>query len=270
MPENPGATVAVAVGGTPISVIDAFTSTRFAGNPAAVCVLASWPDDDWLQRIAAEMNLAESAFLVARVEPAEFDLRWFTPTVEVDLCGHATLASAHALAIDGPVRFHTRSGVLTCVRRGDRIELDFPASFGRPAPLDPRVVEALGVRVRSTQHGTFLLAEVADAATVRELVPDIAALAEVHPHGVIVTAAGDAGYDFVSRVFAPNVGIAEDHVTGSAHCQLAPFWSARLGRDELAGFQASRRGGEVGVRLAGDRVVLSGSAVTVLTGVLAP
>jgi predicted PhzF superfamily epimerase YddE/YHI9 len=221
-----------------------------------------------MQQVAAEMNLAETAFVVERAEQGDYDLRWFTPAVEVDLCGHATLATMHALGVDGTVRFHTRSGVLVCTRRADQIELDFPASFGASVPLDPRLVEALGVQVRTTQRGMFLLAEVADAATVRELAPDIAALGAVEEHGVIVTAAGDGAYDFVSRVFAPNVGIPEDAVTGSAHCQLATFWAARLGRDELVGFQASHRGGVVGVRLAGDRVILSGNAVTVLSGAL--
>ncbi|MEO5899884.1 MAG: PhzF family phenazine biosynthesis protein [Ilumatobacteraceae bacterium] len=252
----------------PISVVDAFTATRFSGNPAAVCVLPAWPSAVWMQRVAAEMNQAETAFLVARAEPDEYDLRWFTPTVEIDLCGHATLASTHVLGLEGEVRFHTRSGVLICSRRDGRIEMDFPAIVGTTVALDPRLVEALGVQVRTTQVGSFLLAEVADAATVRELVPDIAGLAAVHPHAVIVTAVGDAGYDFVSRVFSPNVGIPEDLVTGSAHCQLATFWSQRLGRPMLSAFQASARGGEVGVRVDGDRVILSGNAVTVLTGSL--
>ncbi len=263
---NPASPTASAV---PICVVDAFTSTRFAGNPAAVCELTSWPDEQWLQNVAAEMNLAETAFVVARDTSGDYDLRWFTPTVEVDLCGHATLATTHALDRDGSVRFHTRSGVLTCARVGDRIELDFPASVGQPVPVDPRLVAALGVEVLGTYHGPFLLAELADAAAVRELAPDIAALATVHPAAVVVTAAGDAGYDCVSRVFAPNAGIPEDPVTGAAHCQLATFWAPRLGRDDLVGFQASRRGGEVAMRLVGDRVILSGGAVTVLTGTLA-
>jgi predicted PhzF superfamily epimerase YddE/YHI9 len=258
-----------AASAVPISVVDAFTAVRFAGNPAAVCELAAWPDDRWLQDVAAEMNLAETAFVVAHDTPGDYDLRWFTPTVEVDLCGHATLATTHALGRDGPVRFHTRSGVLTCARNGDRIELDFPAPTNQPVPVDPRLVEALGVEVRGTRNGPFLLVELADAATVRELAPDIAALGAVHPWGVIVTAAGDRDYDCVSRVFAPNAGIPEDPVTGSAHCQLATFWAPRVGRADLSGFQASRRGGEVGMRLAGDRVILSGRAVTVLTGTLA-
>jgi len=267
-PDAFGTVPITAVDSFPIKLVDAFTTTRFAGNPAAVCVLPAWPSAAWMQQVAAEMNQAETAFLVARPEPDEYDLRWFTPTVEADLCGHATLASTHVLDLDGEVRFHTRSGVLVCARRDDHIEMDFPAIAGVPVPLDPRLVEALGVRVRTTQHGSFLLAELADAAAVRELMPDIAGLAAVHPLGVIVTAAGDGSYDFVSRVFVPNAGIPEDSVTGSAHCQLAVFWSQRLGRTTLSAFQASARGGEIGVRVDGDRVVLSGNAVTVLTGAL--
>jgi len=253
----------------PLSIVDAFTATPFAGNPAAVCRLQAWPDDEWLQRVAAEMNQAETAFVVARDEPSSFDLRWFTPTVEVDLCGHATLATTHVLGLDGPVTFHTRSGELCCTRIGEAIELDFPAIPSTPVALDPRLVEALGAQVRSTAAGSFLLVELADAAAVRELRPDIAALRSVHPHAVIVTARGEAGgADIVSRVFAPNVGIDEDPVTGSAHCQLGPWWARRLGTDTLRAEQASRRGGRLDVRVAGDRVVLVGQAVTVVDGQL--
>lgn len=253
----------------PISVVDAFTDRAFSGNPAAVCQLDEWPADDvWLQAVAAEMNLAETAFLVHRAD-GDLDLRWFTPTVEIDLCGHATLASVHVLQPDGELRFHTRSGVLVGRSAADAIELDFPVAPGTRVPVDPRVVEALGTTVRVVENGLFLLVEVGEARVVRELTPDIAGLGAVHPHGVIVTARGDQpGVDFVSRVFAPNQGIPEDPVTGSAHCQLAPFWGARLGRTEMSGRQVSSRGGTVGVRLAGDRVVLVGTAVTVLNGTL--
>ena len=253
----------------PLSIVDAFTATPFAGNPAAVCRLPAWPDDEWLQHVAAEMNQAETAFVVPRDEPSSFDLRWFTPTVEVDLCGHATLATTHVLGLDGTVTFHTRSGELRCTRVGDAIELDFPAIPSQPVALDPRLVEALGAQVRSTAAGSFLLAELADAAAVRELRPDIAALRPVHPHGVIVTARGEPGVaDIVSRVFVPNLGIDEDPVTGSAHCQLGPWWGRRLGTDTLHTEQASPRGGRLEVRVADDRVLLVGHAVTVVDGQL--
>lgn len=252
--------------GVPLTIVDSFTDVPFAGNPAGVCRLDGWPADGRLQQIAAEVNLAETAFVVAREEPDHFDLRWFTPAVEVDLCGHATLATAHVLGLPGMVTFHTRSGELRCTAAGGSIEMDFPAIPSTPVALDPRLVEALGARVRATAVGSFLLAEVADATTVRELQPDLVALRAVHPHGVIVTAAGDpAGdTDIVSRVFAPNLGIDEDPVTGSAHCQLGPWWTARLGRETLLAEQASPRGGRLTVRVAGDRVVLAGSAVTVI------
>src|SRR4051812_29933473 len=191
----------------PLYHVDAFTDRPFAGNPAAVCLLPSWREDQWLQAVAREMNLSETAFLVK--QPGHFDLRWFTPAVEVDLCGHATLASAHVLALQGTVTFHTRSGELRCTRRDGAIEMDFPAIASAPVPLDPRLIEALGARVRSTATGSFLLAELENAGAVRELRPDVAALRAVHAHGVIVTAAGDPTdrADTVSRVFAPNLGI---------------------------------------------------------------
>jgi len=251
----------------PLSIVDAFTAIPFAGNPAAVCRLDAWPGDGWLQHVAAEMNLAETAFVVRRDEPSSFDLRWFTPTVEVDLCGHATLATAHVLGLDGTVTFHTRSGELRCTRVGDALELDFPAIPSQPAALDPRLVEALGAQVRSAAAGSFLLAEVADAQAVRELRPDIGALRSIHPHGVIVTARGErGGADIVSRVFVPNLGIDEDPVTGSAHCQLGPWWARRLGTDTLSAEQASGRGGRLDVHVGGDRVVLVGRAVTIVEG----
>jgi predicted PhzF superfamily epimerase YddE/YHI9 len=253
--------------GIPLSIVDAFTEVAFAGNPAAVCRLDAWPDDGWLQQVAAEMNLAETAFVVPRAVPGEFDLRWFTPQVEVDLCGHATLASTHVLGVDGEVVFHTRSGELRCSRRDGRIEMDFPAIASRPVGLDPQLVEALGSQVRSTATGSFLLAELGSAAAVRELRPDVDALRAVHTHGVIVTATGEpGGADIVSRVFAPNLGIDEDPVTGSAHCQLAPWWAARLGRTDVRAEQASARGGLLTLRLVGDRVTIIGSAVTVVEG----
>ncbi|OLC76035.1 MAG: oxidoreductase [Gemmatimonadetes bacterium 13_1_40CM_4_69_8] len=254
--------------GLTIVQVDAFTSTPYAGNPAAVCVLPAARDERWMQDVAREMNLSETAFLVA--ENTGYRLRWFTPAVEVALCGHATLASAHVLwehghlAAGAPARFHTKSGLLTAERRGDWIELDFP---GLP--------EALGVILRWTGRSKFdYLLEVDSEATVRSLEPDFSALRRVEARGVIVTSrAATPGYDFVSRFFAPRAGVNEDPVTGSAHCALAPFWSARLQRTEMTAYQASPRGGVVRVRLGGgggggDRVVLGGQAVTVLRGEL--
>lgn len=242
-----------------LSVVDAFTAVPFAGNPAAVTVLEVFFDDARLGQIAREMNLSETAFLVPR-DDGDHDLRWFTPALEVDLCGHATLASAHVLG--GYGRFHTRSGVLTCTKNSDWIEMDLPSDV--PAPgLAP---EGLGLPgVRSFHRGRAdAVVELADAASVRALVPDLAALAGLGTRCVIVTSRGDRpGIDCVSRVFAPNAGIPEDPVTGSAHCTLAAFWGARLGRDALVGEQASARGGIVRMRRAGDRVVVSGQAITV-------
>ncbi|WP_435016508.1 PhzF family phenazine biosynthesis protein [Tundrisphaera sp. TA3] len=265
--------------GPKIVQVDAFTDRPFAGNPAAVCFLPGAVDARWMQDVAREMNLSETAFLAP--EPGEagtFGLRWFTPAVEVDLCGHATLASAHVLWEDGhlapdlPARFLTRSGPLTA-RRGDGgwIALDFPAT-----PVEREVdpgpaAEALGVPVRYAGRGRFdLLVEVADEATVRGLSPDMARLAAIPARGVLVTAPASAGGgDFASRCFFPSVGIAEDPVTGSAHCTLGPFWAGRLGRPELVGLQVSARGGVVRVRVEGDRVILGGQAVTTFRGELA-
>src|SRR2546425_605626 len=255
--------------------VDAFTSTPFAGNPAAVCVLPGPRDARWMQDVARELNLSETAFLHA--ERGEYHLRWFTPAIEVDLCGHATIASAHVLWEDGHLpagrqaRFLTRSGLLTADRRDGWIELDFPATPAAPAPLPAGLAEALGVTPRWVGRSKFdYLLEVDAEATVRSLAPDFAALARAEARGVIVTSrATTPGYDFVSRFFAPRAGVNEDPVTGSAHCALTPFWSERLRRTEMTAYQASPRGGVVRVRLAGDRVVLSGQAVTVLRGDLA-
>jgi PhzF family phenazine biosynthesis protein len=227
-----------------------------------------------MQQVAAEMNLSETAFLI----PAEdgYRLRWFTPAVEVDLCGHATLASAHVLWEAGclkpetAARFHTRSGLLTAVRHGGDIEMDFPARPAEPCPDRHGLAAALGATAKSLgQNGMDYLVEVADEQAVRSLRPDFARLAALPVRGVIVTSRSSAGpYDFVSRFFAPAAGIPEDPVTGSAHCCLAPFWSARLGKQEVLGYQASARGGVVRVRVHGDRVDLGGRAVTVLRGEL--
>jgi PhzF family phenazine biosynthesis protein len=260
--------------GVPLYIVDAFTAAPFAGNPAAVCLLAVSRPAAWMQQVAREMQLSETAFLV----PAEagFDLRWFTPVVEVSLCGHATLASAHVLwesgrlAPDVPARFHTRSGLLTAVRRDDGwIELDFPAR--PPVPTDPPagLLAALGVEplyVGRNQDDYLIV--VPDEATVRGLTPDVARLRQLPARGVIVSAPAAPPYDFVSRFFAPAVGIAEDPVTGSAHCCLAPYWAERLGRNPLRAYQASPRGGTLEVEWRGARVALRGQAVTVLRGEL--
>jgi PhzF family phenazine biosynthesis protein len=259
---------------TPILQVDAFTDRPFYGNPAAVCFLDAPRDDAWMQAVAAEMNLAETAFLVPR--PDGFHLRWFTPAVEVDLCGHATLASAHALWETGRLapgtvaRFFTRSGWLTAEQKGGLIELDFPAlpTAAEPASASS-LAAALGVPVEwSGRSKDNLLARLADADTVRRVEPDQTRVARLPCHGVIITAAGDGGHDFVSRYFTPQQGVDEDPVTGSAHCSLAPYWAGILGRDTLQGYQASKRGGSVHVRVVGDRVRLGGHAVTVLRGEL--
>ena len=241
-----------------LRVVDAFTDRPFAGNPAAVAIVERFPDDDLMQQIAAEMNLSETAFVVPRPD-GEFDLRWFTPAAEVDLCGHATLASAHV--VGGDVSFHTRSGVLACTPRDDRIEMDFPAdppSTSDAADLGLEGVTWVGV-------GKFdWVVELDDASRVRSFVPDLGRIASFGRRGLIITAPGDRdGIDFVSRAFAPNVGIPEDPVTGSAHCLLAELWGERTGKAEMTGEQASRRGGIVHVRRRGDRVVLGGRAVVV-------
>ncbi|HXQ76217.1 MAG TPA: PhzF family phenazine biosynthesis protein [Acidimicrobiales bacterium] len=243
-----------------LTVVDSFTDRPFAGNPAAVAVVDRFPDDREMQLIAREMNLSETAFVASRADGA-YDLRWFTPAVEVDLCGHATLATAHVLG--GTGRFVTKSGLLTCTTGEDGwIEMDFPAD----PPTVADVPDTLGIGgIRWCGRGrSDLLVELGDAAAVRALEPDLAVIAELGVRCVVVTAGGDKpGIDCVSRVFAPAVGIPEDPVTGSAHCTLAPFWAERLGRDELVGEQASARGGIVRMRVAGDRVVLGGRAVTV-------
>lgn len=260
--------------GLKIVQVDAFADRPFRGNPAAVCVLAGARDERWMQDVAREMNLAETAFL--HPEDGGYRLRWFTPAVEVALCGHATIASAHVLWEDGHLapgvqaRFHTQSGLLTADRAGEWIELDFPATPPAETPAPPELARALCVTPLWVGRSTFdYLVQVESEDIVRGLAPDLATLERIDARGVIVTSRAETpGYDFVSRFFAPRVGVPEDPVTGSAHCALAPFWSARLGRATLTGFQASTRGGVVRVRLAGDRVVLGGQAVTVLRGEL--
>lgn len=258
----------------PLYHVDAFTDRPFAGNSAAVCLLPGPRDEGWLQAVAAEMNLAETAFLYPEAEG--YRLRWFTPTVEVDLCGHATLASAHVLwergllRADERGRFQTRSGMLTARRAGEWIELDFPATPVEACAAPPGLAEALRAAPVFVGRSRFdYLLELGSEAVVRGLKPDFAALARLTVRGVIVTArAQTAGFDFVSRFFAPAVGIAEDPATGSSHCCLAPYWGGKLGKGEMIGYQASARGGTIGVRLAGNRVALRGQAVTIVRGEL--
>lgn len=260
--------------GIPIVQVDAFTAEPFAGNPAAVCLLPAPWDDQWMQHVAREMNLSETAFLTRQEDG--FNLRWFTPAVEVDLCGHATLASAHVLWEEGYLqpdavaRFHTRSGLLTAERRGNLIELDFPATPEEPAATPAGLAEALGVTPQYVGKNRFdYLVQVASEEIVRGMQPDFTPLRKLPVRGIIVTSqASSPNYDFVSRFFAPAAGVDEDPVTGSAHCCLGPFWAQRLGKQELVGYQASARGGVVRVRLEGGRVRLGGQAVTVLRGEL--
>ena len=270
-----------------IRVIDAFTDRPFAGNPAAVCLLDgdSWPDTAWMQRLAAEMRHSETAFTLPRPEgsDADFALRWFTPSVEVDLCGHATLATAHALHTDrgtpATVRFSSRSGILLAHSRQDgSITLDFPAATLTEMSTPDGLAQALGVKpdaMFSTGMLGDVLAILPDEPAVRAIGPDLSALNKAildnRFRGIIVTAPPsdpDAGYDFVSRFFAAGAGIDEDPVTGGAHTALAPYWMDRLGRNGLTGFQASERTGLVATEVSGDRVLLTGRAVTVLDGTL--
>ncbi len=267
----------------PLYTVDAFSDRPFAGNPAAVCLLDRERDARWMQRLAGEMNLSETAFLLARPSerPQAWSLRWFTPKAEVALCGHATLASAHVLwqagrlALDSPAEFDTLSGRLTARRAaagGGWIELDFPERRESPHADLPQLFAALGVApVYFGKNAYDYFVEVATESEVRALVPDFAALAKLPVRGVIVTARADAGtgFDFVSRFFAPGVGVPEDPVTGSAHCCLAPYWGEKLGKGEMTGLQVSPRGGTVKVRLEGERVILAGCAITIAAGELA-
>ncbi|SDL40056.1 PhzF family phenazine biosynthesis protein [Streptomyces indicus] len=286
-----------------IRIVDAFTDRPFAGNPAGVLLLDSFPEDDWLQNVALEVNHAETAFAHPLPEGGEADwaLRWFTPAAEVRMCGHATLATAHVLhttgRAHGTIRFATLSGVLTATAHPDgSLTLDFPTAPLTPVSAPAGVAEALGAKVLSAYDTGpdvgDLLIELADERTIRSLTPDIRALARFSERGIIATAAAenpgraaedllraaenhgqaaqepDQAYDFISRCFFPNVGIDEDPVTGSAHTALAPFWCERLGRTELTGLQASRRSGRVRVALRGERTLLTGRAVTVIEGEL--
>jgi len=256
----------------PLYQIDAFADRPFTGNPAAICPLESWLPDDVLQSIAEENNLAQTAFYVPRAprdaEPA-FDLRWFTPSAEVDICGHATLASAHfilAHSASSSVAFHTRSGLLRVTRDGERLALDFPARPPVPQHFDIAAVEAaLGARPHSVLKSRDVFAVFDEAEAIAHLKPDMAKIATLEGFGVIATAPG-ADCDFVSRFFAPKVGVPEDPVTGSAHCSLIPYWAERLGKAELFARQISKRGGKLWCRLRGDRVTIAGTCAPYLEG----
>ncbi|GAA3146718.1 PhzF family phenazine biosynthesis protein [Streptomyces rectiviolaceus] len=265
-----------------IRIVDAFTDRPFTGNPAGVLLLDSFPEDAWLQNVAAEVNHAETAFAhrLPAHDEADWALRWFTPTTEVDLCGHATLATAHVLQVtgtaQGPVRFATRSGVLTTTAHADgTVTMDFPTAPLTPVEVPDGVADALGAEPLAVFGAGAslgdLLVELADEKTVRALTPDHKALVRHSERGIIATARAEdpsRGYDFVSRGFFPRIGIDEDPVTGSAHTALAPFWSERLGRADLTGLQASARSGLVRTELRGDRTLLTGRAVTVIEGEL--
>lgn len=260
--------------GISIFQVDAFTDKPFSGNPAAICIMREPQEESWMRNVAREMNLSETAFLLRQGDG--FNLRWFTPTMEVDLCGHATLAAAHILweeeylKPNQAARFHTRSGLLTAEREGDWIEMDFPAEPEKKCAPPPELVRALGVEVKYTGRNRLdYLVEVESEDGLRNLRPDLALLASLPVRGVIVTCLSSASeYDFVSRFFAPGVGIDEDPVTGSAHCCLGPFWASRLGKTKFLAFQVSSRGGVLRVRLGNNRVFLGGQAVTVLRGEL--
>ncbi len=260
---------------TPYFVIDAFAEQPFEGNPAAVCVLSEAADPIWMQLVAREMNMSETAFVSPR--ESGFDLRWFTPTVEVDLCGHATLASAHALwtmvkpCTDGELTFFTRSGELRARRAGEWITLDFPSTPASPCAAPDGLTRALGCTPRWIGKSRFdFLCELDSESSLRALEPDMAALARIEARGVIVTARGSGRFDFVSRFFGPASGVPEDPVTGSAHCTLGPFWAERLHKQDLLAWQASKRGGLVKVSVRGERTLLGGRAFKVAQGTILP
>lgn len=253
----------------PLYQVDAFADRPFVGNPAEVCLLDHLRSDAWMQSLAAEMKHSETAFLLP--DNDGYNLRWFTPGAEVDLCGHATLASAHILFAtnrveqNGEIRFSTRSGKLTARLNDGWIELNFPVTLATPAPAPEGMLAALGISqpLYIGKNGYDYLIEVADESIVRNLKPDFRSLSAIPNRGVIVTARGSRDYDFMSRFFAPHIGVDEDPVTGSAHCTLTPYWSAKLGKIAFTAYQASERGGFLRVQLAGDRVFLAGQAVTI-------
>jgi predicted PhzF superfamily epimerase YddE/YHI9 len=250
--------------------VDAFTDKPFAGNPAAVCVLPEPANERWMQQVANEMNLSETAFLVEQDDG--YQLRWFTPQVEVELCGHATLASAHILweqgflPPDSPARFHAQSGLLSAVSKNGWIEMDFPAEPEKPTDFPEEVFKAFGAHAQYVGKNRFdYLVEFDSADIVRNMVPNFSLLKDISGRGFMATSrSDDEQYDFISRFFAPAAGVNEDPVTGSAHCCLGPFWAHKLGKNELSGYQASARGGVVKVRVGAERVCLGGQAVTVM------
>jgi len=259
----------------PLFIVNAFTDQPFRGNPAAVCLLEASEDAGWMQSVASEMNLSETAFLYP-LAANTWSLRWFTPTVEVDLCGHATLAAAHVLChelalINGAMTFRTRSGDLTAIPTNGAIALDFPSVGAEPVELSPAFSAAIGERVNAAlRAGDDLILVLPDAAAVENVMPDMAKIGALAVRGVAVTAIVPHGmpWDFVSRFFAPAIGVAEDPVCGSAHCSLGPYWGRVLDKTQLTAYQASSRGGQVGMRLLGDRVQLLGQAKTAMTGEL--
>lgn len=257
----------------PIYQVDAFADEPFQGNPAGVCFMMGHKPDSWMQQVAKEMNLSETAFFMQKKNG--YTLRWFTPETEVDLCGHATLATAHIiwetnlLGASETIRFETRSGILTASKEGPWIALDFPEDGPKEIPFDPKLALALGAEpIWTGQSGLYLFAELENEGAVKALEPDLVALKQLGSGCIVVTSIADAPeYDFISRFFGPGLGIDEDPVTGSAHCCLAPYWVNKFERNALIGYQASDRGGIVKVELKGDRVLLKGKAVTVLQGV---
>jgi len=252
--------------------VDSFTNKPFFGNPAGVCILQAPVDADWMQKVAREMNLSETGFLHRKDEG--FSLRWFTPDVEVDLCGHATLASAHILWEEGMLRddenavFHTKSGILTARKLEDWIELNFPTDPETEAALPEGLLDALGAEAEYVgKNSSDFLVEVASEEAVRALAPDFTLLKTIPARGIMVTSVSESKeYDFISRFFAPAVGVNEDPVTGSAHCCLGPYWMNRLGKKECTAYQASARGGVIKIRVEGDRALLKGQAVKVFHG----
>jgi len=258
----------------PIFQVDSFTDRPFAGNPAGVCILKKPAEERWMQNVAMEMNLSETAFLYRQNDG--FSLRWFTPIAEVDLCGHATLASAHILwetkilAAHETARFHTRSGLLSAAINDGMIQMDFPATPAKPVEPPEGLSKALGISTKYIGKNDYdFLVEIDSAEAVRQLKPDFSLLQKITERGVIITAFSDTEeYDFISRFFAPAVGIDEDPVTGSAHCTLGPYWQKKLEKNKFTAFQASKRGGVIHVQMKNNRVLLSGQAVTVITAEL--
>lgn len=256
--------------------VDAFTNEPFAGNPAAVCVSETPLDDALMQQIATEMNLSETAFLYPLEGAGNYSLRWFTPRAEIDLCGHATLASAHVLWTEGHLdasitaRFQTKSGELRVTPKDGLLQMDFPIKPVHDAPLNPTLVAAMNHAdiVHGARNDVNYLVELRSHQAVTNLNPDLEKIAKLPYQGVIVTSRGEAPYDFISRYFVPAMGIAEDPVTGSSHCSLAPYWQARLGKDKMLAYQASARGGELHVECTPERIYISGQAITVMRGEL--